>query len=767
MSFFFHPKYSVNSMPAFPRRYSVAASVASYEGPRSSAEYREPSIDYSSPSPSSPDHISSLPTSTDNHMLTPPTGFITTISLPHGQRSILGEDTVAERKSLSKDDIALYVQLLAQFENSGSDGEPHTTVTNRTPSFDEILAVVGTSQNNSTNSAVKVVEADNLSGQIRALTPAVSSSAGTFYDCVGSSNFDMNTEIANNPQLITVSDQIKRLFSFTSLMYSENDTTSRESKVTTPTVLVNDSEQTELALANQEFDALKKRFQQQLEMSANNTTTNSNNNNQNIDPESGNNRFISKTPSPNAFSYNQHFNTYRSNPHNSDSNLLQNYEDEDDEVLLHLPPVQRINSKKIHKKKLNKRKSDLKDSFKAKPDSFDCVQDDNRECNNLLSQSKWYQTSEVNTDSSVAQFSEFTIPTPRIELNKYLLVEVCHFVSPSHFYLIVNDEKVGSNAFEDFLECFQNFYKSFEDYDCLEDDGEWTPSKEGSQGSREWKIFYSTPPLTQQVLVGSYWACFIDDELDWRRVQVVHHQVRQPNDDTADDKVVVRDVDSGYSNSVLVTMLRPLSEEMACVPAFAIRSSLACIHPRMGVIHGSSVDSIDDLDNWSLECCLLFEKFVYDQILTAYVMNIQSEQLTDTEVAQVLLWCTTKDDEFEVFINRKFIDFNYATNVAEDDSWIELFGDVIPVIAESGVVVAEDKFDSHNVNADKEIVEPVELKAESVRKKSDADGSETKEHKKIKIKSKSKKNKSASSNAPSGKETYEPNQLLMSTTERK
>ncbi|OTF81628.1 hypothetical protein BLA29_006821, partial [Euroglyphus maynei] len=152
---------------------------------------------------------------------------------------------------------------------------------------------------------------------------------------------------------------------------------------------------------------------------------------------------------------------------------------------------------------------------------------------------------------------------------------------------------------------------------------------------------------------------------------------------------MVKDVDSGYSSLVHVQMIRPLTNELAQVPAFAVRSSLAFIYPHCNhhqQSHGSIRHDDQYYDQWPMECCQFFEDITYDQILTASVLQInhsnehqpssslETNGNLDDEIAHVLLWCTSAED-YEIFINRKLIELNYASNVADDDSWMEQFNE--------------------------------------------------------------------------------------------
>ena len=302
------------------------------------------------------------------------------------------------------------------------------------------------------------------------------------------------------------------------------------------------------------------------------------------------------------------------------------------------------------------------------------------------------------------------IPLPALEMTRYLLVEVSHFISPSHFYLIVNDEKCGANAFEDFLEAFQNFYKSLEylleEEEALRGSGSYqngfVDDPEETEVDLEWKLYFTSPPSLELVTNGSYWAGYIDDEYDWRRIQVIQFvddsEVPSLSKDNPEMLFAICDVDSGYSCTVPITALRPLREEFGSIPAFAIRASLAYLYPRtiktesIGTLEPPSEES--NQSEWPTECCSLFEALTYDQILTASIIEIQREELTDTEVAQVLLWCSpssgtggggggSSSQEDEIFINRKLIELNYAANVADDDRWLARSNETVNCSARS------------------------------------------------------------------------------------
>lgn len=585
-------------MPAFPRRYS---SAIGYEPPASSASHRTVSNDLNRSI-----EIELIPSTSKTQLLTPPVDF----NIPNINSD---EANSQATRSHSRDDISLYAHLFNDSNNQlGATLAVSPNLEARTPSLDEIR------------------EAKTMfNTKQQTLSTAVSSSAGTFYDCCSMSNFDLND--SNPKKLITVTDQIRQVFGTQSSGKSGTFTIS-------PEVIVSSSpnDDNNCTVLDVNLKSLK--------------TPHNETSKQLIIDQYGN--FTSKSPSPN-YDFNQHLDNYSFNANLQDL-------DEDAAFFIDAQPVCRINSKKISKKrKFHKKISESN----SKPD----------ETQNLNNNKQ--QTIENNfLPMPVSNDYVPIIPPPQVDLNRYLLVEVCHIVSPSHFYLIVNDEKVGSNAFEDFLERFQNFYKSLEDI-------EQNSFNEFEDEERELRLLVSIPPPIQALTIGSYWACYIDEELDWRRIQIIgDNNGRKIGLDNTNimEFVTVKDVDSGYSSVVHSQMIRPLTDEMARVPAFAIRASLAFIYPHLNMNGDlNSKDHINEFyDHWQMECCEFFEDITYDQILTASVLQINGEDLTETEVAQVLLWCTSAED-YEIFINRKMIELNYASNIADDDSWMEQFNEVV------------------------------------------------------------------------------------------
>ncbi|KAH7641619.1 hypothetical protein HUG17_4664 [Dermatophagoides farinae] len=578
----------VNSMPAFPRRYS---SATGYEPPASSAgsyHHREEGVPIQENTEFNLSTESSLPSTNSKNqlmLLTPPIAFKTNIannnnidsSNNRGKLSPSGNQSSDETssnnhtnetiRSHSRDDIStLYAHLLNHDNNNNSDSGSNQLIgvnsgssrnSDRSPSLDEIRGI-----GNAKIIQMVYNQTNGLQEQ-RTLSTAVSSSAGTFYDC---------------------SNQIRQLFGRPTETISDQHQQQQSSSINTtmvsPQVIVCHGSNDEndgglisspnIGQSTMIDGEMKKRHPTEITTNIDQSST--------IDAMYAN-AFIAKTPSPNYCDYGQHLDKYRcDNDHNNDK---ESGAGDVDEFLLNAPPVQRYNSKKLSKKPIG--------------------QDGN-----------------------------------------------------------VNDD----------------------DIDDVDDE------------ERQLRMLVSIPPSTQTLTIGSYWACYIDDELDWRRVQIIErsnlddHYSSDSNNH--DEFIMVKDVDSGYSSLVHIQMIRPLTYEMAQVPAFAVRSSLAFIYPHHHHQQQSShVNNRRDdqyYDQWPMECCQFFEDMTYDQILTASVLQInhsnghqQSLEINgnlDDEIAHVLLWCTSAED-YEIFINRKLIELNYASNVADDDSWMDQFNEVL------------------------------------------------------------------------------------------
>ena len=673
-------------MPAFPRRYSGAIG---YEPPASSAgsyhhHHREeiPIEENAEFNLSIESLLPSMKNSKNQLMLlTPPIAFKSNIT--NNNNNNIDSSNIKTAKlspsptqssdnhssnnnhttirSHSRDDIStIYAHLLNNdTSDSGSNqllglNSGSSRNSDRSPSFDEIHGIDGS---NAKTIQMVYNQTNGLKEQ-RILSTAVSSSAGTFYDCSSMSNFDnLNDNFvynSNQQQLIkTVTDQIRQL-------YGRPTTTETipDQSLSINTAANNNGQCTvidvELKKHNPAEMIVPDGHHYQLST---------------IDPMY---TFIAKTPSPNHCDYGQHLDKYL-----CDNDVNNDKESGDiDEFLLNAPPVQRYNSKKLSKKRKSRRRVEA-----------ETKRDDDDEQHLIQQQQDQQQQQPISIMIPLKSIDSVSIiPSPKIDLNRYLLVEICHIISPSHFYLIINDEKIGTNAFEDFLERFQNFYKSIE---TIEQDGGLNADDDIDDDERQLRLSVCMPPSNQSLTIGSYWACYIDDELDWRRVQIIDRSnldehYNSENDDHHDDYVLVKDIDSGYSSLVHVQMIRSLTNEMAKVPAFAVRSSLAFIYPHHHNHHQqqSSHGTSQYYDQWPMECCQFFEDMTYDQILTASVLQINNQSSLETnanlndEIAHVLLWCTSADD-YEIFINRKLIELNYASNVAEDDSWMEQFNEVL------------------------------------------------------------------------------------------
>lgn len=595
-------------MPSFPRRYSVATSVASYD--------EHPSVThggssflaagnhegYSSASPTmarTGPNCTSAGNSNTLLLLTPPIDFKAEDSQ---RRPSLNCDLPVEVKrksaSLSRDDVFAYITKL--------EGHGSSDAKQRSPSLDHIAA-------GSTSIAVPP-EMNSPSDQ-----HSMSSSAGTFYDCISSSSVDANSN--KNPQSLT--EEINLMCALMVAQGSE---------------MTNDiSDLSSDATFSDYYEAERSSFASK------------------------------RMPSSQATDYLQHFQLYMSKSHDDAREAAFGSGSE-------LTEIETSFSGQNLNDHYQKKKNSIKDALST---------------GDVIQQSKWYSghcvSGSLDFIDNLDNFHRYpdlvtTIPLPLLELTRYLLVEVSHFISPSHFYLIVNDEKCGSNAFEDFLESFQNFYKSL-DYLLEEEQHQNGFSADDAEVAEdsEWKLYFTSPPSS--VTIGSHYAGYMDEEYEWRRVQVLHFATEtEVKSSTSSDKkgdlsevsVVVRDVDSGHSSTIGVSALRPLSEEFASIPAFAIRASLAYLYPR--AVRSPSTSSLHPEETgastWSEECCRLFQTLTYDQILTASIIEIQREDLTDTELAQVLLWCSGENQEDEIFINRKLIELNFAANVAENDQWL-------------------------------------------------------------------------------------------------
>lgn len=619
-------------MPAFPRRYSVATSVASYDDDHdhhsgnhhSGSSYLAVSHGgCSSASPTMcprPGQLSSAGNSNTLLLITPPIDFkgehCTGRPLPS-----LSSDMPVEVKrksaSLSRDDIYTYVNRL---ERQSAE----VVAKQRSPSVDHI-------QEHSGPIAI-AQEMHSPTDQ-----HSMSSSAGTFYDCISSSSVEAGSAKERPPKSLT--EEINLMCA---LMVAQGGE------------MTND-------IAHLSSEATFSGY---------------------LEAERSSSSFVSKTPSPQATDYLHHFQLYMSKSHDDAREAAFGSGSELTEIETETSLSGQLLSEHLPKRK----RSSIKDAPASTGE--------------MIQQSKWYSSHGgsgsldlIGDHSGYHRFPDLVtvIPLPLLELTRYLLVEVSHFISPSHFYLIVNDEKCGSNAFEDFLESFQNFYKSL---DYLVEEEQHHHHENGFLDEvaedSEWKLYFTSPPAS--VSVGAHFAGYMDEDYEWRRVQVLHFAEEEGEAEEGAEvegdrpselmNVVVRDVDSGHSSTISVSALRPLSEEFGSIPAFAIRSSLAYLYPRPQPststdLHHPSVSSEDASSSiWSEECCRLFEALTYDQILTASIIEIQREDLTDTELAQVLLWCSPgageeeNHQEEEIFINRKLIELNFAANVAENDHWL-------------------------------------------------------------------------------------------------
>ncbi|KAF7496582.1 hypothetical protein SSS_07079 [Sarcoptes scabiei] len=639
----------VNSMPVFPRRFSEAVG---YEPPASSASCHQPnfSLDTLDSSADLAAPIECNQSDKTQNILTPPDAFIKTSNQIDGcndessvtiSPNLSGDETAQtipicdSARSHSRDDISLYAHLFND-SNHQLGVLIDDQINDRSPSMDNIYQ----NQMNLINPRQIICQTNDAS---HSLSTAISSSAGTFYDCC---------------------NQIRKMFGV-----ETNGDRKEEKRVASRMSNDNQCQSRTSSSMSQELTSL---FNQTTRDHTPNQTSPmiecqeiSSKSPQSIHSDQCRD-FLLKTPSPNSYSFDDHFDKYRSEKiqDTSKNSPLFFENDEDDGFLNNAPPVQRYNSKKITKKRKSHKRNEQEHRIENESTKL-----------SLISVPIPVSVSASDPCESMLLLENAPkIPTPQIDLNRYLLVEVSHIISPGHFYLIVNDEKIGTNAFEDFLERFQTFYKSIEDlhphrnrYNDDNDDDE-----------HELRMLVSLPPPLQALTIGSFWACYIDDELDWRRVQIVGHSERKADEIAqTDGLIVVRDVDSGYSSTVHSQLIRPLTEEMAKVPAFAVHASLAFIYPFVN----KNLSSLNDCskaqeyyEEWPMDCCQFFEDMTYDQILTASVIQINREESSETEIIQVLLWCTSPED-VEIFINKKMIELNYASNVADDDLWMEQFSE--------------------------------------------------------------------------------------------
>lgn len=578
-------------MPAFPRRYSVATSVASYENATTHGGSSYLAASHGGCSSASPTLQQTNPNSAHSNtvlLLTPPIDFKSGASSPSSPMADVPIELKRRSASLSQDDILAYIHKLERQEATKQ----------RSPSVDHIPPTTGSSQ-------------PIFLSKVQSPTDprSVSSSAGTFYDCISTCSVD-NTR---DPQTLT--NEINRMCA---LLVAHSDI-DRKIPETIGNRIGNEYLAADLPC------------------------------------------FISKTPSPHSDNYLRHYQLYMSKSQDDarEATFASGSGSE-------LTEIDTSSSGQIFPSNSRKKKNSIKEASSA---------------SEMIQQSKWYAGHPID---SVDFFENYgghrfpeqvtTIPLPLLEMTRYLLVEVSHFISPSLFYLIVNDEKCGSNAFEDFLESFQNFYKSLE-Y-LLEEEQQYNQNgfsedPEETESDSEWKLYFTSAPMPESVVLGSYWAGYLDEAYEWRRVQVT--QLVDASG-SSERTITARDVDSGFSTRIYISSLRPLREEFGSIPAFAIRASLAYLYPRP--YRSASTGSLqpeDTLSVWPEECCRLFETLTFDQILTASIIEIQREDLTDTEIAQVLLWCSPSsggNQEDEICINRKLIELNFAANVAEDDQWL-------------------------------------------------------------------------------------------------
>lgn len=715
----------VNSMPAFPRRYSVATSVASYDDDAittASSSLLHPNRDQplltcSSASPTVPSNSNTL------LLITPPPP--PEIALNYSSSSLMSNDGKRRSTSLSPD-------------HTTHQSYEQTAVDNTTPksssSLDQLPITIGVASRTNRSSIVK--------NQIDGLSPAVSSSTGTFYDAVSSCGTGSLDDKSS-----ALTDEISRMCA---LMVAQSDEFQADLGEDLPL---------EMIIPN---NAQTSDESEEADINDNDNDDNVCYVNSTLD--STNVSFISKTPSP-SMNYNQHYQTYLSKCHdnernvqNQDDNNLSNcqIDSELQEQVDNFVPLSRHNSRK--------KKGTVNVTSAAE----------------MLQQSKWYNgigSADFLLDSCWTQArtypeSVILIPVPTLEMTRYLLVEVSHFVSPSHFYLIINDEKCGSNVFEDFLESFQNFYQSLgyllEEEQTHQSNGFIEDDEETEFVNSEWKMYFTSPPPIEQIVVGSYWAAYIDDDYDWRRIQVL--QVDDRSSDTKELEILVRDVDSGFSASVSISNIRPLSEELGTIPAFAIRSSLAYLYPQMTKSASSASLPDESGSEWPIECCRLFQQLTYDQILTASIIEIQRDDLTDTEIVQVLLWCSpttpseSSNDVDEIFINRKLIELNYAANVADNDRWLQRSNETINSTKTSQIIPISQQPVEPTIPEQKEDDKDIAQQDEGLTTLSEISSIKKKKLKTSSTKSKtlSKKKKEKEKEETNG-EMGEPNQLIIET----
>lgn len=299
-------------MPSFPRRYSAAASAT--EGSTSSNKYigagrnqhhqqQVVSIDLNNLSPiSCGDHDydrsqhhqqqscpNSRSSSSASHLLTPPMAF----KVPHNTSSTLGHDhpeTIIERKSLSRDDISLY-------------DSPRTPDNDkRAPSFDGLVEHCVSPNREKRPSEPQSSESNFLPS----LMAGISSSAGTFYDCVDTSISDIlgqdggeageNLENATE-QIKLICERLKQGAGIADVFAATAHNLGKRDSGVPPKVLVSEDKlDDEVDLSDLDNIPEEQQPQHNLRLLNGHSKRTS----------------LTKTPSPTAFSFDEHFNAYLS-----------------------------------------------------------------------------------------------------------------------------------------------------------------------------------------------------------------------------------------------------------------------------------------------------------------------------------------------------------------------------------------------------------------------------------------------------------------------
>ncbi|XP_015781425.1 uncharacterized protein LOC107359465 isoform X2 [Tetranychus urticae] len=233
----------------------------------------------------------------------------------------------------------------------------------------------------------------------------------------------------------------------------------------------------------------------------------------------------------------------------------------------------------------------------------------------------------------------YSIPPPSLPLAEYHFCVVSALVDPSEFYIHLSND--DSNQLDDIQEQLSNHFAIIQsdDFDLPDD---------------------------PNLLIDSCWAAIYPTDNEWCRVRVIdliHSEEDLEEDSEAPEdirsrKILVKYIDYGTEEVIVIGDLKPLPIDLINIPAYAVRCRLSHIYPPS--------------EGWSIECLRYFEDLTgikIEQMVTVYVTERPSKNNYE-EPLSVFLWFSDSalGQGKDILVNAALVKASYALTDSMD--WV-------------------------------------------------------------------------------------------------